>query len=407
MPAWPSDGTAVDVEVKLRSARQLAAAAGLSIPEMPQVAISTQAAGRDGALRLDPLTLDIGGSRIEGFAETRERDSRALLEARLDADIIDLSQLRGTTVATVAPAVQAGRPARRIPDLPMALPGMRLADVNLGLKAKRVQLPHGVNLSAVVAQLSLAGGRFTADPVAVGFANSRVTAKLLFDASSPETTALEASLRARGVDIDALQPMLPSGVRLAGGHGEIDVGLAARGGSLRQLLGSLNGQLRVVVRDAKMSGLLAGAGGSLLGELVRSFNAPAEAALSQHLKCAVVNVPVRSGVLVSKNAIALETDKIVAAVSGRIDLANETLDLHLRSEAVDTLGPGLTDFASAGRLTGTFAEPTLAVDAKGAAGLGVSAAAAVATGGLSLLAGSLFRAATPPHPCAAALAGAK
>jgi uncharacterized protein involved in outer membrane biogenesis len=201
------------------------------------------------------------------------------------------------------------------------------------------------------------------------------------------------------VTLASLIDWLPKGFRISGGSTDIDIGVTGNGESLRPLLASLKGHVRVDLRDATASGALAALGGSVLGQALGTFDPYAKADDSSKLKCLVVNVPVRGGVLSTKQGIGVETDRLVGVVSGRIDLGNETLDVNLRSESVGRALPGLADFASAGRLTGSFAQPQIALDARGAAELSVSTGAAVATGGATLVLGPLLRAAIPAQPC--------
>ena len=406
-PDWPSDGTEVEIDIKVGDEQRLAAATGVPVPDLPKLAATGRLSGRDGALRVEPLSIAAGASKIGGFVEFRQVRSRPYVSARLDAALLDLAELG---LGKARPAPQASAPpsdGRLVPDIPLAIPELRKADGKVSLAVKRLVLPDGGALADVSVNLSLAGGRLTADPVTLGTGDSRISAKLALDASSPKSSTVDAAIRARGAELGALQGLLPAGVALTGGRTDAEINVSGRGDSLRLLLGSLNGHIHVVVGDAKISGTVAALGGSMFGELVRTLDPFAARDDSQHLKCAVVNVPLRNGVLTATDGIGIETDKLAGVISGQVDFGKETLDVNLRSEAVDSVGPGIADFAGAGQLTGTFAEPSLALNARGAAELGVSVGAAVATGGISLLAGSLLRAAIPAHPCAVALEGSK
>jgi AsmA family protein len=159
-----------------------------------------------------------------------------------------------------------------------------------------------------------------------------------------------------------------------------------------------------VVGEGRLPGKLADWSGSLLGKVIDILNPYRVSEDGSPLKCAVVNVPVRRGVVVIKDTVAGETDKVVGAVSGSVDLGTERLDLVLNSQAVGGLTPGLADFASAGKLTGTLAKPQLAVNVQGTAVAGLRIGAAIASLGVTLLAESAVRKALPAHPCQVALA---
>ena len=56
------------------------------------------------------------------------------------------------------------------------------------------------------------------------------------------------------------------------------------------------------------------------------------------LLCGAINMPVRNGIIVSQNQIALETDTLNFVLNGRIDLKNETLNLTMIPSLSQTRG---------------------------------------------------------------------
>lgn len=397
--AWPTDGTDVQIDLRIEDARRLGAAVGVAAPRLPAIALSARLVGRDGALRAEPLDLALAANRVTGFVEVRDAKPRPKVDARLAASIIDLSQV--VAQRREPERDEPTRPAdgRVIPDVPLALPELSTFDGRLELDIGRLITADGAAVEKVAAKVSLAGGKLVADPVAAGAGSDRLVAKITLDASSPRSTGAGASVHQRGVTLGLLNAMLPKGLQDSGGTADLDIDLNGRGGSLRALLADLNGHVRIDLRNAMISGAFATLGDGVLARALGVLNPFAAKDDRANLKCAVVNVPVRGGVLATRQGVGIETDELVGTVSGRIDFGNEALDLNLRSESVGSLGPGLGDFAGAGRLTGTFAQPQIALHAGGAAELGVSVGAAAATGGATLLLGPLLRAAMPREPC--------
>jgi len=109
-----------------------------------------------------------------------------------------------------------------------------------------------------------------------------------------------------------------------------------------------------------------------------------------HVRCGVVRVPVRNGVVTVDRTIAMETSRAAMSASGRIDLRNEGLDLGVN--LVGRNGPSLGAGSLSGlvRVRGTMAQPEVGADAAGIAGAAATVAGAVVTSGLSLLAQGLI-----------------
>ncbi len=90
--------------------------------------------------------------------------------------------------------------------------------------------------------------------------------------------------------------------------------------------------------------------------------------------------------------------------SGTIDLKTEKLDIGITPQAREGAGISVGQLAELVRVQGTLANPKPGVDTMAALKAGAGVAAAIATGGLSILAqGLLDRSMADEDPCATAL----
>ena len=90
--------------------------------------------------------------------------------------------------------------------------------------------------------------------------------------------------------------------------------------------------------------------------------------------------------------------------AGTVNLGTEALDLGIRPAPREGVNIGAGQLAGLVRVKGTLSSPEAGADAGGMLKAGASAGAALATGGLSLLAQALLNEAeSDPHPCATAL----
>jgi hypothetical protein len=86
--------------------------------------------------------------------------------------------------------------------------------------------------------------------------------------------------------------------------------------------------------------------------------------------------------------------------SGTANLKTEAIDFSLRPEARQVAGIGAGELVKLLRVRGTLGDPKIGIDELAAARSAASIGAAVATGGLSLLAETLAKKATAdPRPC--------
>jgi uncharacterized protein involved in outer membrane biogenesis len=367
------------------------------------VAIAAQLQGTASGIRAETLRLDIGRSTLRGAVELERLEPRPRLRAELEAKVLDLAEL--LSVREAASTAKSGN-GRVFSATPLPLAGLRAFDLEARLRVDQLILPGSRRVDALQAVLSLADGRLKAEPLSLALGSGRASGRLHLAVPAAGNTAITTRVQAKGVELGslvALAGLQGSGIR--NGATDMAIELAASGDSVRTLMAALNGHARIVVGEGWLPGKTVDWSGSVVGQIVDVLNPYRESEDGSPLKCAVINVPVRRGVVLVKDTIAAETDKLAGTVTGSVNLGEERLDLVLHSQTTGGIAPGLGDFASAAKLTGTLGKPQLAVNAQGAAAAGLRVGAAVASAGITLLAGSVIRKTMPAHPCETALAG--
>lgn len=105
--------------------------------------------------------------------------------------------------------------------------------------------------------------------------------------------------------------------------------------------------------------------------------------------CTGVYLEVESGILSTAPTVVFLGDQILITGSGNIDLATEKIDFELETTPAKGLGISASELVDPfTRIGGTLSEPLMVLDAESAA---IQGGAAVATGGLSLLAKGLWK----------------
>ena len=132
------------------------------------------------------------------------------------------------------------------------------------------------------------------------------------------------------------------------------------------------------------SGLLFG---DLVTEIMRTLNPMSKTQTQVNLECGIHRIEIVDGVATIEN-LALQSDRLTTIMSGNVDFATEKLDLSMRVKNREGFGVSLGGVANSFmKLGGTLKKPRISMDAASSV---ATTGAAVATGGLSLLATGLW-----------------
>ena len=193
-------------------------------------------------------------------------------------------------------------------------------------------------------------------------------------------------------DVDSPSLIPPVGITLD---------IKSSGGSPRALASSANGRVLVTQGKGQMENdLLAKVSGDVASQLFSALNPFAKDEKTTVLDCTIVALDITKG----KADIAgmlFQTEKVKAVGGGDIDLNTEALNIEFDTKPRSGVGVSADMFVTPFvKLVGTLASPSIGVDKKGT----LLAGAAVATGGLALLAkGAADRAQGEVDRCATLL----
>lgn len=141
--------------------------------------------------------------------------------------------------------------------------------------------------------------------------------------------------------------------------------------------------------------------GDMLREIISVINPFAKKDPKLRVECVVVPLEFTNGNMVTRPSQMLRTDKITMVSNSSIDLGSEKINLQFqtspRKGVTISAGEVLNSYV---KVIGTLTSPRLAVDQQG---MLISGGAAVATGGLSILARAVWdRLSKSSDPCTAA-----
>jgi len=327
----------VDLAVSARvpDMAALGALAGLALPPVRDATLEARALMTAAdtlalrGIRLASPQGDVSGDLVLG------RTPRLSVRGTLASQRLDLGALlaRPTLVppSDPAPAVPAApapaatptaSPARVLPDRPLPFYLLWRADADLQMTLNEV-VWHGASYRLVTGRLSLQDGTLRLDPVQVQAPGGPMQAAVLADAAAPVPT-VQFGLKA---------PNLAVGPCLGGfcapesmeGRVDADVQLKGSGNSVRAIAASLNGHLGLALVDGELDNVwIAG----LLGDALRGM--PMELSGRSAVRCLALRLDATQGQAAAR-ALLLDATRLHLEGEGGLSLADETLDLRLRT----------------------------------------------------------------------------
>ncbi|MCX7275757.1 MAG: AsmA family protein [Burkholderiales bacterium] len=325
----------------------------------------------------------VGTSSLNGAFTYETARPVPLLAGRLGGkrlQLADLGPVVGTTPATMAASEDASVtvPATRgkgrvLPNRPFDLAAMRVMDANVLIDIQQVDLNSRLlePLQPLSGHLQLQAGLLTLQNMVARTAQGQVMGAFSLDGRADEAL-WKTDLRWSGVQLDHWlrqtrdegQPPYVSG-QLQG-----QAQLQGKGRSTAEILASLQGQLRMDLRNGAVSHL----GVELLGlDLARSLGVWIKGDDALPVSCAVADLTAAGGVFRPK-VMVVDTDNSTVWTEGSLSLASETMDLRLVVSPKDFSPLALRTPI---RVSGSFSKPDVSLE-KGP--LGLKAASAVLLG---------------------------
>ena len=354
-------------------------------------------------MRASGLKIVSGANELKGTFEYRAVKKRPHVVARLEGDSLDLGFLAVTPAGASSGKPQTSGPLFARESLPLGR--LRTLDVDARISLGSLVLPNRVTLRKFTAKAELRGGKLQVKPVNFMAGGGRTTAALTLDASG-DAGSLSAQLEGRGIVGGDLFAGTPLGDKIKGGPTDIDLKVTTRGSSQHEWAAGLNGNVRIVVGEARAKAREIDYGSDALTGMFNAINPFRKTDPEVPVQCVAVKLAITKGVVLSDRGVGAETDKMSILSSGIVDLGKEVLDLQFRPRAKEGIGLGGARLAQMVRLTGPLATPQLEMDVEGAVGATASIVAGVATVGLSLLGEKLLDTAANENACKIALGSA-
>ena len=323
---------------------------------------------------------DVGGTIVEepGGTEANGK-AKPVVHLDLHSNRVDLADLNGfiggtpgraTTVDATKQereaAAKASASPKLLPDTPISIPRLEWADIYLRYHGAHIE-GRDMPLDDLTVALDVVNERIDVHPVSFGIGKGHLIGDVELIPTSGRDVHARLDLRMQNLDVSRLMAATHTfqGAGWISGVGAID----ATGDLLASLMAHGNGEVKMAMAGGDLSAVLVDLTGLQFGKaLLSALGIPNKT----EVQCFVTDLGMRRGVLDFK-AMTLDTGEAITNVGGDVDLANETIELSLKTDSKHFSIGSLPTRINIG---GTFKDPSIRPGAE----VGVRAGAAIGLG---------------------------
>lgn len=387
-------GLDLGVDVETASLHHLSRYMGVGLPAVGPVKASARLSRTRHGYKLSQLDAKIGHSDASGELYVYPNRKRPRIVGKIAAKRFDLDAF--------LPGGGKRGGNRVFSSKPLSVAWLRSIDGEIAAHAERLQV-HGMRITRARVGMSLKRGQLVLTP-AGRLGGGSFKAKLSVDARN-DRPRIAARILGKGISLGKVSAQIYGSEFIEGARSDVNIDVAARGRSMAELMAKLSGGVYVAAGKATIHNRrLEKVSGDVVTAVLSTVAMQSEEDKTTHVRCGVVRVPVRDGIVDVDRTLAMETTRAAMSVSGTVNLRDEGLDLGVNLVGRRGLTLGIGTFSGLVRVRGTIGEPKIVADAVGVAGAAATVAGAVVTSGLSLLAqGIISQIAADRSTCKTAL----
>lgn len=344
--------------------------------------------------RYEKFNGHIGDSDIHGSLSYRQGKPRPTLTGELTSNQLrmeDLGPLIGVNSGKGSEKTQQAKaqrgdvstqPADRVlPHDKFDTKSWDVMEADVKFSGKRIEHSSKLPLSDLYTHLQLKNGDLLLDPLRFGMAGGSINSTIHLEGDRSPMRG-RADLHARKL---RLRQLFPDVTAMQNSLGQLngDATLSGTGNSVADLLGTSNGELKLLMNDGLISRSLMEIAGLNVGNYVvgKLFGDD-----EVKINCAATDLDIRQG-LATPKLFLLDTENAVINVTGNVNFANERLDLSINPESK---GIRIITLRSPLYVRGTFKNPDAGVKAgpliaRGAAAIALGAVVAPAAALVALI----------------------
>ena len=383
-------GIDLALNVKAESMQDVGKLTGTEFVSTDPMNLKGRLTSNKNTYELAGLNLQVGKLNVKGkaaFQQPAEPGDRPRVSAALHVGELDFSIRQKAKLEAAEKNIESteneneevvandeDKKEKVFPSHPLPWKPLRTIDADIEVTVEKLKTLQ-LNLKNMVAKMKLNNGLLTLKPLQAKVGDGSFGGSATLDArNSPATLAADIELS-------------NATFRDFGGTVNFLVDLEGSGNSVAEIMAGLDGQLQFDVREVTLKrSLMTGFGTGLLS----SLNPFTEHEEDTELICAIILFDIEDGIADANKRIAAQMTDVTWFGSGEINLRTEEIDFGMNPKTRKALGVSMGGLAKLAHLGGTLAHPKVQLDPKDVAVKYGKYAAAVSTGGLTLLADIVF-----------------
>ena len=305
---------------------------GIAIPKTPAYRVAGKLDYATGVVKFQQFTGKVGSSDLAGNIEVDTKpQQRPVLTADLQSKLVDLRDLGGFIGAEPGDADKGTKKpvapsnGKVLPNDPISLPRLNVADVHLKYRAARIE-GRRQPLDNMQADMDIVNGDVHLHPLSFGIGRGAISGDISLAETNNQLHA-KATIDFQRVDVDKLLTAtgVARGAGAIGGQAVID----GTGRSVAEILGRGNGQLKLYMgRGGNLSALLVDLSGLQFGNaFLSAIGVPNRATV----ECLITDFVLQGGVATART-VMIDTDESRIGITGDVNLRTETLSLVTKTE---------------------------------------------------------------------------
>lgn len=302
----------------------------IPLPPTPPYRLAGMLIHENKVWQFDNFKGVVGNSDLAGDFSVDHSRAQKFMRGDLISRNLDLKDLGGFVGADTKPDAVEKVPGRGVlPRQRFNLSKLHAADADIRFRGAHIKTRR-LPLDDMTAHLKLDRGKLTLEPLNFGVAGGNIVSTIAMDANV-KNIETRADVRARQLELSKLFPgfnLTRASAGAIGGAAKV----AGRGNSVAEILGSMNGDVALVMNGGSLSELLL-----RLANLDIQHTAKVLLTGDRQIpvRCMVADFKAVNGVLTTESLV-LDSGKENIIGSGTINLREELLDLKLVAHPKDT-----------------------------------------------------------------------
>lgn len=332
---------------------------GEGVPALGKVEMSSRLTSQKSKIQLSKLAVVFDEGRIDGELILDTATAIPDLQAELTVTDLNLDKL---LTAQEKPAEL--KPAKKSPakkaakdklfsDEPLPFENLSRANARLTLRAKNLQRNNEILKEAEI-KINLQQGKLSASLLKHSAFYGELVNDFVIDTSGKAAPTVMMKLKAAHLELSELLTV-GDGTAAVEGPLAIDISLHGQGNSLAQLMGTLNGNVYLLMEkggaNAKALDLFVGGLTAMVGTIF------ADQSEKTQINCAICDLKINDGML-KPQLLVLDTQHSTVFANGQVDFQKEQLDIKVLPQA-----KGVTlSVAYPVHLYGSLSKPSIEVE---------------------------------------------